>query len=259
MAEATVRGSAVPKIIHMLWLQGLDAAPDLVKHNMRRWAALNPGYRMNLLDQGDVDRMFGKTSLPIAGMRPQALADLVRMRLLLDQGGIWVDGSILPVRPLDDWLPQTLTPVGFFAFAKPGPDRPLSNWFLVSTAGNPILQAWWDAALAFWTRPRRLVDGIPDDPVAAVATEAARSADTYPYFWPHYLFRSLLEQRQDFAALWAGCAPLSADPPHAVNWLFTRQKRRPWWLQVLRAGNGTPLHKLDWRKRYPMRVLALLR
>jgi len=48
----------------------------------------------------------------------------VRILLLHEFGGIWVDATLLCNRPLDEWLPSTMTE-GFFAFAA----RPLTGCY----------------------------------------------------------------------------------------------------------------------------------
>ena len=60
-----------------------------------------------------------------------------------DDGGVWVDASVVPVKPLSQWLGDALTEAGFFAFERPGPDRPISSWFLAATPRNLIFREWW--------------------------------------------------------------------------------------------------------------------
>lgn len=247
----------VPKVIYALWLQGKEQAPDLVRLNFERWAALNPDYQLKILDRNDVELMFDGVELPIADLRPQALAELVRVRLLLDWGGIWTDASVFPIKPLDDWLPGMLTEAGFFAFERPGPDRPISSWFLVSTPKNVILRKWWEEITRFWSKPRRLVKGIPADPVGSVSPEIAAANDEYPYYWLQYLFQYLVENDPEFAALWSRCVKSSADPPHRLQMLFAAD-RHPWKAQIRQAANCAPVQKLNWRAKYPLKALARL-
>ena len=247
----------VPKVIYSLWLQGKEEAPDLVRLNFERWARLNPHYRLKILDRNDVEPLLKGVALPIANMTPQALANVVRTRLLLDKGGIWVDASLFPVKPLDDWLPDMLTEAGFFAFERPGPDRPISNWFLVATAENQILREWWKEIKRFWSKPRQLVNGIPNDPVACVSPEGAAATDKFPYFWHHYLFQYLLENRPEVAALWNDCIKFSADFPHRLQFLFMNNNH-PVEAEIRQAADAAPVQKLNWRASYPLDVVASL-
>jgi hypothetical protein len=173
----------IPRVIYSLWLDGEDKAPDLVRVNFTRWTKLNPHYKLKVLDRSDAEAILQDTDLPLAKLAPQALSDIVRARLLLDNGGIWVDASVLPVQPLEVWLPKVVTESGLFAFERPGPCQPISSWFLAATPRNVIFCAWWNEIKRFWLKPRRLIDGTPADPVACVAPEAATKGDEYPYFW----------------------------------------------------------------------------
>jgi len=247
----------IPKIIYSLWLQGIAQAPALVRLNFTRWAQLNPEYQLKILDRQDVDALFVGSDLPIDALSPQALSDVVRIRLLHDMGGIWVDASLFPVKALDEWLPEVMTEAGFFAFERPGPDRPISSWFLVATAENPILRAWWSEIKRFWCKPRQLVGGIPDDPAGSVSPAHAAAEQKYPYFWLHYLFQYLLDTSPEFAALWGDCVQILADAPHRLQTLFINNAA-PSETEIRLAAGAAPVQKLNWRVAYPVDVLGLL-
>lgn len=243
----------VPKIIHALWLQGVDAAPDLVRLNLDRWARMNPDYRMNVADAGQVALLLEDFPLGIDRLSPQALSDIVRARLLSRDGGVWVDASVFPTRPLGDWLPSAMTASGFFAFEKPGPDRPLSSWFLAVTPDNPLMLKWWERVRLYWSVERSPHDGIPEDPVTAV--EAWH--DRFPYFWFHYLFQALVDRDPECADIWASCTKWSADAPHALQIAFA-QHPDPDVDAIARIIAAAPLHKLNWRSLYPIERLRAL-
>jgi mannosyltransferase OCH1-like enzyme len=126
----------------MLWLQGEQAAPELVRLNFRRWASLNPDYDLGILNGDDVDRLLVGFNLRPTQMMPQALSNVVRAKLLL-QGGVWADATLFPTEPLDAWLPDRLKDAGFFAFERPGADRPLSTWFLAASPDHVMMRKLW--------------------------------------------------------------------------------------------------------------------
>lgn len=242
-----------PKVIYSLWLQGLQNAPDLVHLNFERWARLNPNYKVEIFDRERVEDLLHDFPLGIDRLSPQALSDVVRARVLSSNGGIWVDASVLPTSPLDNWLPALMTSSGFFAFEKPGLDRPLSSWFLAATKDNLIMQKWYDSVERYWSVDRILYDGIPSNPSVAVDTWP----DQFPYFWFHYLFQSLMDCDVKFSEAWAECKKRSADAPHALQAALAQdpQLELP---QIAELAAGAPVHKLNWRNPYPLATLSVL-
>lgn len=248
---------SIPKVIYSLWFQGRDQAPEVVKANFLRWEKLNPNYQLRILDLEDVGALLRGVNLGVQTLPPQALSDIVRARLLQANGGIWVDASLFPVRPLDDWLPHVVTEAGFFAFERPGPDRPLSSWFLVNTPGHAILVRWWMEIERFWSQPRRLINGIPANPAHVVSPNGSAASGEFPYFWFHYLFQYLLDTDAEVAACWHACTKISAGGPHHLQFLFS-QPNSPTEIDIKRALNVAPVQKLDWRRSYPLEVFARL-
>ena len=84
--------AGLPKTIYSVWFQGLEAAPDLVRFNYEKWSALNPDYRVTVLDRRDVLELLAGSDLPIRDIPMQALSDVVRTLLLRDNGGLVYDG-----------------------------------------------------------------------------------------------------------------------------------------------------------------------
>ena len=120
-----------------------------------------------------------------------ALSDLIRVTLLQRYGGVWADSTVYCLQPLEAWLPVNFGS-GFFAFAKPGPDRMLSSWFLAAAKGNYLVEQWRRRAAEYWSRRRK------------------RHHD----FWFHYLFAEAYEGDRQFRAAWDATPEVSADGPH---------------------------------------------
>lgn len=244
-----------PRIIYMLWLQGEQAAPELVRLNFRRWASLNPDYDLGILNGDDVDRLLVGFNLRPTQMMPQALSNVVRAKLLL-QGGVWADATLFPTEPLDAWLPDRLKDAGFFAFERPGADRPLSTWFLAASPDHVMMRKWWAELVRFWSKPRTVRMYIPDNPVWEVRPDGGAEKDEYPYYLFHYLFDYLLQTNADFAAQWGRCSKMSAGPPQLLHHLCA--DARPEYAAVLTAAHAAPVHKLNWRHAYPLDILETL-
>lgn len=247
--------AGMPKTIYSVWLQGLEVAPDLVRFNFERWVALNPDYQLKVLDSSDVLELFAGSDLPLREMPPQTVADVARLRLLCENGGVWVDLTVLPVEALSQWLDDALAKGGFFAFERPGSDRPISNWFLAATPQHLILREWWKQVERFWSKPRRLIRGIPDDPIGSVSPNGSADSDWYPYFWSHYLFDYLLESHAEFAETWSRCAKSSAHSPRQLQPFFAKTPN-PSPADIRSVAGRAPMQKLNWRRIYPLDLLA---
>jgi len=239
---------SIPKIIHAIWLQGRDQAPPMVKANLARWERLNPEYELRVIDMDDVRPLLAHTGHDVNRFKPQALANIARLQLLKDHGGVWVDATLYPSVPLSAWLDDVPKPEAFFAFRNPGPDRLLAVWFLVASQNNPMIELWLKELLRFWQEdhapyPNRQT---PDDPVAAVAPGQGHADKPYPYYTFAYTFAYLVETNAAFRAKWSRCAGLSADPPHALQFAL-RQNANLRTAELDALIDGCGVHKLNWR------------
>ena len=255
MPECT---SGIPQQIYSVWLQGLEKAPDLVRLNLDRWKALNPGWRLEVLTQDDVETLLRDAGFPMERLSQQAISDIVRVRLLMDRGGIWADASVFPIKPLCTWLPDAVTASRFFAFHRPGPDRLISSWFLASSPDNLLVRIWWEEIARFWSKPRRLMPGIPDAPIESVSPGVSAKSDQYPYFWLHYLFAYVVETQSTAKTLWNSCRYYSADFPHRLQLLF-QANPHPTRAEIEDAAAAAPVQKLNWRASYPLPELMSIR
>jgi len=185
----------LPRIIWILWLQGWDQAPNIVQACLKTWEAHNPGWTIHALTAANLHDYVDTTALsPCIGGKDvpaEALSDLIRITLLARYGGVWVDSTVYCLRPLDTWLPELLGS-GFFAFAKPGPDRMLSSWFLAASKGNYLVQEWLRRAVEYWAHRR----------------------ERDHYFWFHYLFAEGYNSDARFRADWELTPEISANEPH---------------------------------------------
>jgi len=213
------------KTIWTCWLQGRDNAPPLVQSCLSSWERYNPGWDVRCLDATTVGRYVALeqyVDLNKQSLTAASLSDLLRILLLREFGGLWVDATLICNRRLDDWLPQFMGE-GFFAFAAPAPGRALASWFLSADADHYLVSAWCRRAVAYW---------------------ANRTA-TDDYFWFHRLFRELVEDDPQAAAAWARVPKLSAAGPHQVQ--FSTRLNEPKANGEREIDWSTPVFKLTHR------------
>lgn len=239
------------KTIWTAWFQGADHAPPVVNLCLKTWQQLNPRHSLKILDAHEARKLLAGTRVNIDGIPPQALSDIVRLRLLSTKGGIWTDPSVLCVRPIPEWLEQS-EPAGFFAFSRPAPDRLLSSWFLAAPSGLDLTLRWWEIVEEYWSRPRYLLapptdpNCIPPDPVWEVSPDGGGLKPTYPYFWFHYLFAFLMRANPGHAETWTRAFTLPAAPAHELQYLLLQPGEVDRQLSIITASRS-PVHKLDWR------------
>jgi hypothetical protein len=195
------------------------------------WRALNPGWRVDVLDRESEGRFAAMPDLP-EGLSVQHRTDLLRLRLLTAHGGVWADATCLCRAPLDAWLPMVASS-GFFAFAwkpeerwlSPAVRRPIANWFLASEPGGTVIAAWEAAASAYLAG----LDGPPRR-----------------YFWPVELFAWLTLTDRRVRRAWGSVPRLGVLGPHLVRDHIVNARPRAETLAALAAA-GAPVQKLDWR------------
>lgn len=185
------------KIVWILWLQGWHKAPSLVRSCLSSWQKYNPSWHIRAISLADIRILLDLPDFSGKNITPASFSDLVRLDLLHEYGGVWVDSTLLCRCPLDDWLPSRLSE-GFFAFSKPCEGRELSSWFLAADQpGHPVVSAWRDSVRSFWSSRCQATD----------------------YFWLHHLFALLFSFDSVVKQCWGRVEKCSAVPPHRAQLL----------------------------------------
>ena len=208
------------KIIWTLWLQGWSESPPLVRKCLSSWQEQNPSWEVRALDLTSLRLLLELPSFSGRSITSASFSDFVRIALLYEFGGVWVDSTLLCRRPLDHWLPSVMEE-GFFAFERY--DRPIASWFLASEAGHPLTGKWLAATDEYWQKNS--------------------SADSY--FWFHELFEKLCKADVDFCALWERVPKISADGPHLPYRLGLGSEDAEAFSQL--TNEASPVFKLSYR------------
>lgn len=220
------------KTIYILWFQGFNKAPEIVKECINSWKYYNPDWNILLIDNNNLINYFNLDNYITyknKSIEKCHLADIIRTLLLKLYGGLWVDATTFCNKPLNDWLPNFINK-GFFAFDKPGKDRLISNWFLYSEKNNYIIDKWCDKTLKYYT--------IHDK--------------AHTYFIHHYLFGDLYKSDKIFKEIWDKVPKLSANGngPH-----YLQEQGMFKYISIqnkLDIDNKiTPLYKLTYKSKFP--------
>jgi len=254
--------SYIPRTIWTLWFQGLDRAPYIVRTCIESWKRHHPDWEIHVLDDRtlkryvDVAPILERNSNTIT---PQKRANIVRMNLLSQYGGVWADATLFCMKPLDHWLDDTATE-GFFAFHKPGRDRILANWFMAASRGNHLVRRMNEEQNRFFmdndfdNEKRRALVRLLDRVLSRnvyltrfwFSSPVVKLLKVYPYYCFHYLFADLVRKDRECRAIWDRVKRVSADGPH---YLQTTGFKEPLTESVKRhIDEGlAPLYKLSWK------------
>ncbi len=262
----------------MYWHQGWDSAPAIVKHCAGAWQKHNPTWDIDLLDATTIgDKVKLPKTLETLSLPLPALSDIIRICLLKKYGGVWADATLWCARPLDDWIEAVCRNSGFFAYDKPGPDRPISSWFLAAKKQSRIIDLWHSSVCRLlaktqahhrfkWILDNRgknrlfkllgylcmsyLAQRYREDDLLVAWSDDPEDGN---YFWFHYLFRRLLEEDREFHQLWAATPKISADGPQLLRreGLMKPATKRT---DDLIKNNVANMHKLTRRLTFPENI-----
>lgn len=164
------------------------------------------------------------------------------------------------MKPLDDWI-DDYSSFGFFVFYKPGVDRIMSNWFISSVKGGPVVSKLYNRLSMFWEQnhfpqPNRLQRRITRILSKTFNTNHTTTRHWFnpmiikllkihPYFVFHYMFERLVSTDSEVRSIWNNMIKVSADGPHLIQryGMFSPPTE-----SIIRQieYNRVPLFKLTW-------------
>lgn len=176
------RFSNVPKKIWILWLQGWDNAPYIVKKVNESWIKHNPEYEIIQLSRNnikdyipDIQNQDKKTD--------QAYSDIIRLSLLEKYGGVWADSTMLCMKSLDNLVNSIYGDIWMYH----GGDscKYLASWFIVCKKNSYIMKKWKEKCDEYWKNR-----DLPDE-----------------YFWMDKLWIDLYNSDEVFKKNWDSFEP----------------------------------------------------
>lgn len=141
-----MRETGIPQKVFMYWETGWDTAPRIAQICAESWHIHNPEFKIHLLDRRAVDsRVDLARYLPaevLNGLSVQKRANLIRLALILEEGGFWADATLYCGAPLREWV-TTTPPARLIALrTNQGQNRFVRNYFLGCSPGNYFVKAW---------------------------------------------------------------------------------------------------------------------
>lgn len=151
-----------PKIAWVVWLQGFDRAPEMVKVCVTSQQQFLKDYEFRMVTEQNYHEWLTLPQHIIEkrrrGLIPDAsFSDLLRLELLIRYGGLYMDATVLCTgfgneRLRTRWADIEASEWFFFRYFVRGQREPvgLSNWFFSTVAHHPVLAAVRNALFDYW-------------------------------------------------------------------------------------------------------------
>lgn len=167
------------KTVWMLWMQGWDSTPSLVKKVKDSWVKMNPGWTIQLVSKANLSDFIDASKIPWTAS-VQAQSDVIRIHLLEKYGGVWADSTLACIAPLDSWLPEFdsiwMYRGGLVITHGKGP----ASWFICAKKGSYSVHRWKEEVDKYWSNRK----------------------GTHNYFWLDSLWFQLYRTDKKFAQEW---------------------------------------------------------
>ena len=217
--------------VWICWFQGMDNAPDLVKTCFE-------SVKKNLINKDIVlitaDNLEQYVQFPDyiidkwkSGIITHThMTDLLRIELLINYGGLWLDATTLCTSPNKD-IPKYFfeSDLFFFQTLKPGRDGKAtypSSWLISAKTNNKILMATRTLLYEYWKTNTAMDD----------------------YFLLHNFISIALEKYEDD---WKSIVPRDNATPHILLLRLFDEYDEEIWQSIKEQ---TPFHKLSYKLKY---------
>lgn len=108
--------SQIPKLIHMFWF-GKGDKSDLIKKCIESWKEYAPEYQIIEWNESNFDVNFCERSKQAYAAQKWAfVADIARLKVIYEIGGIYLDTDVQLTAPLDELIDETNGATTFFLF-----------------------------------------------------------------------------------------------------------------------------------------------
>ena len=173
-----------PKKIWTYWDNPMKI-PNVVELCIKSWKKFHPEYEIILLTKKNYK---GYVTIPeelISHLNfndsPQRFSDLLRLWVLAEHGGVWMDSTMLVKGSIEEWLfPKYAEFSGFYlGGATKRKESPIiESWFLACNKGSPFIRKWRDefSSMAYFQTVQHYIDAL-----------RAEGVDFQGIHDPHYL------------------------------------------------------------------------
>jgi hypothetical protein len=137
----------IPKIIWTYW--HTENLPLLIEKCIQTWKFHNPDYKIHVLNENNFMEYCKydiKSHRHYDSTKQALIADMIRLDLLVNHGGIWMDASIICLKPIK--FKDTTSCFMYYS-----PNKTLfmynkypiiENWFIASSKHNKFIISWFN-------------------------------------------------------------------------------------------------------------------
>ena len=190
------------KKIWIMWWQGIDKAPIVVRRCYRSVKESFPDWDITLLTENNwkeyiylpnyIISKFHEGNIPMA-----QFSDMLRLQLLIEKGGLWIDSTVFVNSQFS--LPHPIVAyedTELFLYQREV--GKCSNWLILAKTNNEVLIEVRDCLFEYWKRNNKLTDYFIFHRFFEIVSERhAESVGKIPFYsnsLPHILLLHLFDK-----------------------------------------------------------------
>ena len=220
------------KTIWMLWFQGEENAPDIVKRCIASIKKHCKGYEIIVLNEETVFKYIDLPDYIILKyksgiIKPALYSDLIRLSLLIKHGGIWIDATCFMTGTLRDYIQNS----SFFCFKTNQISHfeilKGSSWFIKAEKNNKLLIRVKDMLFKYCEKEVFIVN----------------------YFLFHLSLSLVIEEDKECRRIWDSIPYICNMNPHVLQFHLYDKYSNEYFKEIC---NMSSIHKLTYTLKQEM-------
>jgi hypothetical protein len=189
----------LPKRIWAYWDSNV---PNSIQKNIETNKRILSDWEYNFITESTLQQYLDTTSFPgqYTDLSPQHKADYIRLELLKQYGGVWMDAGILihsqsAINKLYNEAVATNSQLSAFTLTEEE-EYYIENWFIMAPIHSPVIQAWsHEYARAVQTGFANYKQSIFQEGSIRIIEKIYKQHDTNVYLTQHACLQAVLQKR----------------------------------------------------------------
>ncbi|OTA84671.1 capsular biosynthesis protein [Limosilactobacillus reuteri] len=214
--------------IWFCWFQGIENAPNIVKACFNSLKKNLPSKNIVVLNSNNIGDYVTLPNYILEKWNTGVITnthmtDLLRLELLTNYGGTWIDATVLCTQNEDN-IPSYFfnSELFFYQALKPGRDGQstyMSSWYINAKSHNKILEATKYLCYEYWKENNKLIDYFLLHNFMSIAIDTFQEEDKMiprDNATPHELLLRLFDKYDDYT--WKSI--INQSPFHKLSYKF---------------------------------------